>query len=545
MSVTVITTAGLFIAHAVSEVVEMLSRNKNTSMIRESIAVLDKMTDCHSIEEEHDVGNGKIQTQSVVQDKDTTRHRVVQDNDSTRHRIVVENDITKRRRESGGLRSRKHGVARRMSYEDLDKVLLEWFKLAREKNVAVNAQMIQERSVMYGRQLGHGSFSGSKMWLDRWMSRHNIKLPSQDLGLDLTVVTDWRQKLQSICEGYDLGNVFVADEAGLLYRALPKKSMVIKCEEAKGVKDRISVLVACSATGEKLTPFVIGRSENPPCFRGGTSCLPVTYVANKNASVTSQLFQKWLNKVNIKMKREHRSILMLVGNSDAHTDVVRSNIKLVFLPAKRQPCDSGIVQSMKMHYRKQLLRRVLFHMDEEASCASDLAREVNLLDAIMWLKTAWDTVRPSTIRKHFAECGFVQSDAMKDGDMADVSETEENDLSLETELQSLVHTAGTTWIEYANFDQDLPTTYADEKEEKTDPNTDSDDELADHHSHSDLSGKVAAGYLHELRDFAVANNSTELLQLISNSQGIVEKMTTQKMANAKTKIAEFFLAGSQ
>jgi hypothetical protein len=41
-------------------------------------------------------------------------------------------------------------------------------------------------------------------------------------------------------------------------------------------KDRITVLIACSATGEKVKPFVIGRSENPCCFRGASHCLPLT-----------------------------------------------------------------------------------------------------------------------------------------------------------------------------------------------------------------------------------------------------------------------------
>ena len=87
--------------------------------------------------------------------------------------------------------------------------------------------------------------------------------------------------------------------------------MVVKGDEAKGskkAKERITALLACSAVGEKLTPLVIGRSANPRCFRGVTACLPVTYAANKKASMTSDLFQSRLNTVNIKMKSENRSI---------------------------------------------------------------------------------------------------------------------------------------------------------------------------------------------------------------------------------------------
>ena len=43
---------------------------------------------------------------------------------------------------------------------------------------------------------------------------------------------------------------------------------------------------------------------------------------------------------------------------------------------------------------------VEFHMDEAIS-ASELAKKVNVLDAILWLKSAWDNVQSATIQKCF------------------------------------------------------------------------------------------------------------------------------------------------
>ena len=68
----------------------------------------------------------------------------------------------------------------------------------------------------------------------------------------------------------------------LFYRALPTKSMSVKGEEAKvgkKSKERIIVLLACSAEGEKLMPLVIGHSANSICFKGLASlaCRPVHY----------------------------------------------------------------------------------------------------------------------------------------------------------------------------------------------------------------------------------------------------------------------------
>ena len=147
--------------------------------------------------------------------------------------------------------------------------------------------MIQERACLYAAELSHEGFTASNGWLDRWQNHHNIRLATlsdEAADVNVEVVKDWGQRLESICRGYQLRDIFYADETGLFYKALPTR------EKAK---DRISILLACSAEGEKLTPFVIGRSANPRCFKGlaSSACLPVSYSSNKKAWMTAVLFQ--------------------------------------------------------------------------------------------------------------------------------------------------------------------------------------------------------------------------------------------------------------
>ena len=102
---------------------------------------------------------------------------------------------------------------------------------------------------------------------------------------------------------------------------------------------------------------------------------------------------------------------MVVDNCLAHPDVQLTNIKLVFLPpnttCKLLLCDAGIIQTVKMHYRKRLLRHVLHQLDiDETGTASQLTKSVNIMDAIVWLKSAWDILQPSTIQKCFKRCSF-------------------------------------------------------------------------------------------------------------------------------------------
>ena len=66
------------------------------------------------------------------------------------------------------------------------------------------------------------------------------------------------------------------------------------------------------------------------------------------------------------------------------------------------------------------------------------------------MKRSWDAVDPTTIQKCFSKCGFW-------GTTMEEAEKDE-ELALESELEELVHSTGTTWQDYANCDQDPATT---------------------------------------------------------------------------------------
>ena len=518
-----------------------MSRKRKVLSLEERVSVLKKVEEgksCRAVSNE--LGVGKTQVQTIVKERE---------------------DIL-RRWESGERSNKKYVKPRTAGYDDLDKLVWEWFTTARAKNIPVSGRMIQEQARLYAAELGHEGFSGSNGWLDRWQKRHNVRmatLSGEAADVSESVIEDWSRRLESVCNGYQLRDIFNADETGLFYRALPTKSMSVKGEEAKGgrkSKERITVLLACSAEGEKLRPFVIGHSANPRCFKGLASlaCLPVTYFSNKKAWMTAELFQQWLDKLNSKMKCEGRSILLLVDNCSAHPDIQFSNVKLVFLPpnttSKLQPCDAGIIQATKMHYRKLLLRHVLFHMNE-ASCASDLAKSVNVLDAIMWLKSAWDNVKPTTIQKCFAKCGFTQA--------VFADPEEDNACTIDSSLGALVETCGASWEVYANFDQDLATNGSIDEdweavllekarsksssEDKVDINEDENEDEEEDETVDDkpiLSAEAAISHLVDLRDFALSRQSPELLELISKSKNVVEKLMCDPHHLRQTKLSDFF-----
>lgn len=251
------------------------------------------------------------------------------------------------------------------------------------------------------------------------------------------VVEQFRANIESFVNGFRHEDIFNADECGLLFMALPDRSLAIKgdkCKSGKKSKVRLSILLAASATGEKLRPFVIGKSLKPRCFKNvKMKDLPVTYTANKKAWMTSALFQNWVTSVNEDMKKKKRSILLIVDNCPAHPEIPGlSNLTLKFLPpnttSEVQPMDRGIIKNFKFFYRKLLLRMVVSKSDLGKS-ATVIAKSVTVLDAVHWIGEAWQSVKVDTIINCFRKAGFDLIEADLE------SETAEEDMMLKSRVE--------------------------------------------------------------------------------------------------------------
>ncbi|KAF7685584.1 Tigger transposable element-derived protein 6 [Cucumispora dikerogammari] len=99
-------------------------------------------------------------------------------------------------------------------------------------------------------------------------------------------------------------------------------------------KDRATLLLCTNMDGsDKLLPTVLGKSKNPRCFKGFAVKYFARYKSNKEAWMTTSLFNEWLMEFDDKMKRQEKNILLLMNNCSSHKITYwPSNIELVFLP---------------------------------------------------------------------------------------------------------------------------------------------------------------------------------------------------------------------
>jgi DDE superfamily endonuclease/Tc5 transposase DNA-binding domain len=296
----------------------------------------------------------------------------------------------------------------------IENELIDWFLATRSKKRIVTTGVLRDKALQirdyritqeddeneYKRLC---SFACSNRWIGDFKERNNITLRSVT-GTEDTIqahlVSAARDKLKQVLVAYPSCDIYNADETGLFYRKLPGRSLVLRgisCKEQAQSKDRITLLLCCSASGEKLKPLVIGKSARPRALKSYTpGGLPCIYRSNSNAWLTRQIFEEWLQEVNETMLSAHRHICLILDNFSGH--VLRrefSNVHCVFITpgmtSVLQPLDSGIIHSFKAHYKALL---VSHHLKEDRV---ETSAKFNIREAIEFASSGWEAVSRNTI----------------------------------------------------------------------------------------------------------------------------------------------------
>lgn len=74
-----------------------------------------------------------------------------------------------------------------------------------------------------------------------------------------------RRKIPDVTAGYTYApeNIFNMYESGLFYRTTTKRTLSVQGEQCAGgkqAKDRVTIMLCASMTGEELKPLIIGKS---------------------------------------------------------------------------------------------------------------------------------------------------------------------------------------------------------------------------------------------------------------------------------------------
>ena len=342
--------------------------------------------------------------------------------------------------------SPKRKRLRNSTYADVEAALLLWLKQAKDHNLHITGPAIQDKGRELATSMGHTGLVCSKGWLHRFKIRNGIMFgraqganersappnnrlntpvsPNQDPpvedvmqnGVQYAASEDVSGDLPDLLTDYCPQDIFSAGETGFYWKALPDftvKETGVGYGSCTGGDDCCTIFICTNMTGEEKLPLlVIGRNSEPKVFTN-VRTLPVLYEANDRAAVSDEIFSSWLVLIDKKFQQEGRKVAMIVNEDVPHTPSIQLQleaVKLVFLPrhatARHQPCQQGIIRSVKASYRKYLMTKLI------AAIEAGERFHLDLLDALHLLHLSWVNVSQDTIKSSFLTSGFKSRDIL-------------------------------------------------------------------------------------------------------------------------------------
>ena len=141
------------------------------------------------------------------------------------------------------------------------------------QNVPLSAAMIQEKPLIFTKELNVETFQVINGCLQRWMQRNHITF--QTVSGELKSVTPemvngcWEMSFLTLLSNYELTDIYSVDEFGLFYEFLPNKTYQIKSEKCSDRKlSKIGITsLAVPNVGDKLPMFVLGKAKKSWCLK--------------------------------------------------------------------------------------------------------------------------------------------------------------------------------------------------------------------------------------------------------------------------------------
>ncbi|KRY17368.1 Jerky -like protein-like [Trichinella patagoniensis] len=131
---------------------------------------------------------------------------------------------------------------KRAANSALDSAVYMWFLQKRALDQPISGPILREKALDFSTKLSIDNFVASSGWLRNFQRRHGIrelKIHGEKLSADSESAAKFTATLNDFItnEGYDLDFVYNADETGLVWKCLPKTSLVSTSEKtASGFK---------------------------------------------------------------------------------------------------------------------------------------------------------------------------------------------------------------------------------------------------------------------------------------------------------------------
>jgi hypothetical protein len=233
----------------------------------------------------------------LEEDSPARRQKVMAETGYSKQAVsaMMKNDAVKRMEEivCKNTEAKKRKRQKEVSHYDVDAALLMWFSDMRSSHPAdpVDSEALYCRALHYQEEMEpeDGRVPITRDWVLSFRRRNAIvfkRFHGEAADADGSAADSFVEKeIPRILNQFLPKDVLNGDECALFWRALPDGTFAFQLEHPHGgktSKERLTVLVTTSMTGEKFAPFVIGKSAYPRSFRGRQTN-HWRYHANSNA----------------------------------------------------------------------------------------------------------------------------------------------------------------------------------------------------------------------------------------------------------------------
>ncbi|KAK3260117.1 hypothetical protein CYMTET_30910 [Cymbomonas tetramitiformis] len=175
------------------------------------------------------------------------------------------------------------------------------------KGAPLSDDIILAKAQALGASLGQAgtplpsNFKFSLDWLNRFKRSRGISFQPQHgeaQGADLNSVANIRRYGPILIEHFGIDHSHNMDETGLFWKRLPSRSLVTRKRAGRKLaKDRFTLCVTTSASGNKFPLLAIGKAKRPRCFgkKWVPSNIGIPYTNSTKAWQTGETFTHFLH----------------------------------------------------------------------------------------------------------------------------------------------------------------------------------------------------------------------------------------------------------
>lgn len=295
-----------------------------------------------------------------------------------RKKEVINKEVMKTKQIVNNTLLNKRKRVKKVTHPELEDALHLWFTNKRENNIPISDLMMRQQAMIFHRSFctqSDCSFVASTGWFQKFKIRRGLRIlqiTGEKLSANEPPVLPYKQNdliPTLVNKHYSLNRIFNADETGLYFKLLGNNTLVGSTEKSapgrKVLKDRITFMPCTNADGSfKLKLQVIGKSQNPRCFKTDGYPLDVSYTATPKSWQTNFSFWSWVHHCfapEVSMfcidNDLPLDVLLIIDNCSAHRTetfdikVGDIQIKIEFLPPNVtslcQPMDMGLISTTK------------------------------------------------------------------------------------------------------------------------------------------------------------------------------------------------------